>query len=79
LPPDRRASQRFEHIEGGILDAIAKRELVAPREFLNGRQKPQQKLITRFDRRARAPRIARHFGSQKNSNRASPWTQEVKS
>jgi hypothetical protein len=28
--------QRFEHVEGDDLDAIAKREFVASREFLNG-------------------------------------------
>src|SRR5260370_29666909 len=32
--------QRFEHVQGDALDPIAKRELVASREFLDGREEP---------------------------------------
>jgi hypothetical protein len=35
---------------------------VASRKFLNGRQKPHQKLIVRLDRCARALGIFRHRG-----------------
>src|SRR5271166_3259444 len=37
--------QRFEHVQGDALDAIANSELVAPRELLDRREKPQEELI----------------------------------
>ena len=40
--------QRLERVQGDRLDAIAKRELVASREFLDRREKPQEELIIRL-------------------------------
>ena len=52
--------QRFEHVDGDSLDAVADGELVAPGEFLNRRHQPHQKLIVSLNCRARAFGIVRH-------------------
>jgi hypothetical protein len=66
--------------ECGGLDAVTESEFVASRKFLNGRQKPHQKLIVRLDRRARALGIFRHRGHslEKFDQGRCPWTQEVR-
>ena len=72
--------QRFEHLECGDLDAVTESEFVASRKFLNGRQKPHQKLIVRLDRCARALGIFRHrdHSLEKFDHGRCPWTQEVR-
>ncbi len=53
--------QRFEHVEGGGLDAVADGELVALGEFLDRRHEPRQELVVRFDRRAGALGVVCHW------------------
>ena len=72
--------QCFEHAQGNEFDAIAKHELMAPRELLDSREKPQEELIMRLDRGAGALRIVRHRAHPpKNSTRGfAPGPQEVR-
>jgi hypothetical protein len=54
IPRIGRLNQCLEQIEGSDLDTNAESEFVTSRKFLDGRQKPHQKLIMGFEGRTGA-------------------------
>jgi len=63
------------------LDPVAEREFVVSGEFLDRRQQPQEELIMRLERRARALRIVRHrriLAGERSARGFAPGPQEVK-
>ena len=60
LPGIGRLDQSLQHVKGDAVNAVAGRELVAFREFLDCRRQPGEELVVRLDRRAGALRIVGH-------------------
>ena len=72
--------QGLEHIERNVLNAVRQGEPFVFREFLQHRAEPEQELVMRLDRSARALCIVSHRSTYRfrSGQGLRPWTRSKK-
>ncbi len=70
IPCVGRFHKKFEHVERGCLDAVAKQEFLVARKFFNGGHEPKKELEMGLDRWTCDSRRVGHRRSPPKKNRA---------